>query len=726
MEPMTLDERDLMFTSEDIADRIEFAERIGNHRADSFLLRHAITRTARRYYQEQGITGPDLDRVAPLPAPPPARRGLPTTGSPKVFALLIEFSDHPNTNAASTIHDALFGKPAHGTPYESLASYYKRASYGALDLSNGTTLGWYQADSKRSAIATTTLGREALIKETIQHFNDQGHNFSQYDNNGNSEIDYFLVFWTGPDTGWGSFWWGYQTSFSDSTFTVDGVSLGKYSWQWETRPVGGAFNPRVSIHETGHALGLPDFYDYNKSIGPPGGVGGLDMMDANQFDHNCFSKWMLEWLEPAVIGSGSKKVTLDPSGSDPDCVAVWPGLDSGDIFSEFFMVQNRQQVENDAGLPGQGLLIWHVDATLNPSGSNFDYDNSYTKHKLLRLMEADSQEDIEAERGFDVGDFYSPGQSFGPATMPSSKAYDGDDTRIVVSDIITAGTQISAMIQCCPPLPQAGVYTIQQKSNSRFVDAHGSANHDFSVVTRTAQNNDTQRWILTPVGGVYTIQQKSNGRFVDAHVAGHDFSVVTRPDQDNDTQRWVIMPSSNNLCTYTIQQLCNGRHLDAHVAGHDFSVVTRKAQHNDTQRWILTPLGNNIYTIQQKSNGRFVDAHESGHDFSVVTRTAQNNDTQRWILTFVGGVYTIQQKSNGRFVDAHESGGHDFSVVTRAAQNNDTQRWVLMPLGNDTYTIQQLRNGRFVDAHGSANHDFSVVTRTAQNNDTQRWMIKSV
>jgi hypothetical protein len=293
----------------------------------------------------------------------------------------------------------------------------------------------------------------------------------------------------------------------------------------------------------------------------------------------------------------------------------------------------------------------------------------------------------------------------------------------------TRMSQFSNLVPEALALPQTGVYTIQQRSNNRFIDAHESSGSDFSVVTRTAQNNDTQRWVLTLVGGAYTIQQKSSTRFMDAHESSsNDFSVVTRTTQKNDTQKWVLLHLDADLCTYTMQQLRNGRFVDAHESsGPDFSVVTRTAQHNDTQRWILNSLGNNTYTIRQKSNGRFFDAHESsGNDFSVVTRTAQNNDTQRWILTLVGGVYTIQQKSNSRFLDAHESSDKDFSVVTRVAQNNDTQKWVLMPSGSDAFSIQQLSIGRFVDAHESSGPDFSVVTRTAQNNDTQRWRIKSV
>jgi hypothetical protein len=44
-----------------------------------------------------------------------------------------------------------------------------------------------------------------------------------------------------------------------------------------------------------------------------------------------------------------------------------------------------------------------------------------------------------------------------------------------------------------------GTFTVRQKSNGRLVDAHEVAANDFSVVTRTAQGNDTQRWIVDPV-----------------------------------------------------------------------------------------------------------------------------------------------------------------------------------------------------------------------------------
>ncbi len=134
----------------------------------------------------------------------------------------------------------------------------------------------------------------------------------------------------------------------------------------------------------------------------------------------------------------------------------------------------------------------------------------------------------------------------------------------------------------------------------------------------------------------YTLRQRSNGRFMDAHeIEGRDFALVTRPAQNNDTQRWVITSLGKN--EYTIQQKSNGRFVDAHeIEGKDFAVVTRPAQNNDSQRWVFTPLGNDVYTIRQKSSGRFMDAHEiEGKDFALVTRPAQNNDTQRWVIRTV-------------------------------------------------------------------------------------------
>ena len=158
---------------------------------------------------------------------------------------------------------------------------------------------------------------------------------------------------------------------------------------------------------------------------------------------------------------------------------------------------------------------------------------------------------------------------------------------------------------------------------------------DYSGDKQTIEVNISIQRIIQ-LGGEsksYTIQQKSNGQYMDAHEdSANDFSTVTRPAQNNDSQRWIISPLGDD--TYTIQQKSNGRYMDAHEdSENDFSAVTRSAQNNDSQRWIILPLGNDTYTIQQKCNGQYLDASEnSGNDFSAVTRPAQNDDSQRWVI----------------------------------------------------------------------------------------------
>jgi hypothetical protein len=234
-----------------------------------------------------------------------------------------------------------------------------------------------------------------------------------------------------------------MTSFSDIYYRIDGKSLFRYSWQWDSRPYPGTFNPRVVIHETGHALGLPDYYDYDGTVGPGGGVGGLDMMDSVWGDHNCFSKLLLDWISPQVYNLFSRRVTLGASGNTQDAVLAMPEFNPDSPYCEFFMVQNRFRLENDQEYPANGLLVWHIDARLNSQGSNFRYDNSYTSHKLLRLMEADGLEEIERGGIADAGDYYVAGREFNPSTFPNSNRYDGTSTGMTCSSISPSGLSMS-------------------------------------------------------------------------------------------------------------------------------------------------------------------------------------------------------------------------------------------------------------------------------------------
>jgi N-acetylneuraminic acid mutarotase len=155
---------------------------------------------------------------------------------------------------------------------------------------------------------------------------------------------------------------------------------------------------------------------------------------------------MLDWLTPENFASSTDTVVLRPSDSYGDSVKLFPSGSPEDPVEEFFMVQNRARAGNDTGLPADGLLIWHVDASLNAGRTDFLYDNSGTEHKLLRLMEADGQEEIEDGQAADAYDFFTQGKSFGPDTTPSSNRYDGTGSGVYVNNI--TGDIVSRSFDC--------------------------------------------------------------------------------------------------------------------------------------------------------------------------------------------------------------------------------------------------------------------------------------
>lgn len=448
--------------------RLDRARSRGNHRLAPSLVRNV----KRKLLTWTGQSDPAGAEIM-VPGPPPDwQGGLPASGSPKTFVLLVDFSDYPHSgiHTQADVAGKFFddGDPLL-TPYESLRNYYQRASYGALTI-QGTVFDWYRAQNSRSYYYNLGdgPGQEALIMEALDHFDAQGHDFSQYDNDADGVIDSMFVKWTGPDSGWSGFWWAYQWSWHMNTqYRIDGKALGKYVWSWIAKPETDPYMPRVDIHETGHLLGLPDLYDYDITRGPEGGVGGLDMMDSNWGDHNCFSKYMLGWLTPVEILSGSATIWLEPSGTSDDCVLIMRDIAPETLFGEFFMVQYRKRsTGNDPGdYPADGYVIWHVDSTLNWDGSTFLYDNSYTSHKYLRLMEADGQEQIEMGLPVDAGDLFIPNLSFSGSTTPNSHAYSGLPTGVRVDQLTSPnGTMAGRFTIVTGPEIQASSLSLSWES----------------------------------------------------------------------------------------------------------------------------------------------------------------------------------------------------------------------------------------------------------------------
>lgn len=445
---------------------------------------------------------------------------------------------HPNLTR-QRIEDNIYGK---GTteaqafkPFESLNAYYKRASQyipspqvtgdpaeHGVDV-QGNVLPWLEFPKKRedytpatAAGATSEIREREQMKldnERIFEFvsealdkHDATNDYSEYDNDNDGDIDLVTILYTGPPGDWGEFWWAYRWEFHPSltpqaaTRTFDGVKVKQFVFQFiDTRsPANDDFAPNTLLHEMGHAFGLADYYDYFPiarnatgqlvELGPQGGVGGLDMMHANKGNHNAFSRFLLDWIKPECVGSGSPAIkTLTASGSTLNsnkAVAIFPELqDSTAPNQEMFFIENRCRFGNDEGIsgtPGEGLLIWHVDASGNVAGNDFAFDNSITPHKLIRLVRSDTANDF---RQYKVGPdgvaittvdaegnsilvpepsnvssatsntYFRTPQSFTNSSVSPSHRYDGRPTNVVVDQISANGETMTARIGFTQPTP---------------------------------------------------------------------------------------------------------------------------------------------------------------------------------------------------------------------------------------------------------------------------------
>ena len=217
---------------------------------------------------------------------------LPYVGEGKVLAIYIDFPNdtmepqnqsHPEGDTVEVLEQSL----------KELHDYYDRASYGKLNLT-GTVLT-YSAQKPRGDY----VGRYDLLDEALTALDesDPTINFADYDTDGDKLIDCVVMHI--PHNfmdGWGSTWWSSCSHPYSLDFWVDGVSY--YSNIILSRDLSRTDGLQTLFHETGHAMGFPDYYSYDKEATDdpnyPGLTGTLtfDLMDNNTGDHNGFSKWI--------------------------------------------------------------------------------------------------------------------------------------------------------------------------------------------------------------------------------------------------------------------------------------------------------------------------------------------------------------------------------------------------------------------------------------------------
>ena len=371
---------------------------------------------------------------------PFAEDAFPSLGSPKFLVIPVNFDDSKATSELRSDIVKAFTGTAEDTGWESVKSYYEKSSYGKLTLDAEVT-EWFTPSHNASYYetyydeATDEDGSCLLVKEALNHF-DSTYDYSSYDYDEDGFIDSIWLIYNAPvDYEEADFWWAYQTKTGyDDVW--DGVKSSRYGFagtdfmdpeneELDYNAENILVDAHTFIHESGHLMGLEDYYDYDPNKGPDNNMYGADMMDANIGDHCSFNKLLLGWVDPTIVtGDGLKEVSLHSFTETGEFLLI-ADHDLESIYEEYFLIEfytNTGLNENDEPIMSDkdentgaitneavGIRILHVDARLSLDregnvvengdtsypGTGFIYDNSGTSKTLIENLRADFGPDME-------------------------------------------------------------------------------------------------------------------------------------------------------------------------------------------------------------------------------------------------------------------------------------------------------------------------------------------
>lgn len=295
--------------------------------------------------------------------------------------------------------------------FESVSSYYEKSSYGQLKMnftipdqwfSSGLTPEELQKQAWRDDLGVSRLSLSALdwYKETYPE-----DDIKKYDSDKDGFVDGIWMIYSAPVMGNDpdkykklypnidiTGFWAYTLSnyvVRDEMANLSSPVAKMVCWAGLDFMDGygdGGIDAHTYIHETGHMLGLKDYYSTYSPYDCP--AGSIDMMDNNIGDHCAFSKFALGWSEPIVVTE--PKTFFLPSFQDTgEFLLISSPSYNNTPFDEYFTLEfltptclNKEESSSpypDNGLQGYskaGVRISHIDNRVINKLAEFESDPS--------------------------------------------------------------------------------------------------------------------------------------------------------------------------------------------------------------------------------------------------------------------------------------------------------------------------------------------------------------
>ncbi len=385
-------------------------------------------------------------------------RGIRAVTSQKILAILVDFD-----NVAFTYSDASF-QTLFFAQTDSVNEYFNDNSYGQFDIvpaeesfgtANDGVIHVNHPDDHPDFGSSFSNSRD-LFKDVLD-LADPYIDFSSFDVN---EDDYvgveelsIVVIVAGYETAFGGAppnnIWAHKTGLV-GVKTLDGVDLAYYAMAGEVHSdegdEEGTYSGQATIgilcHELGHLMfDLPDLYDTD---GSSSGIGYWSGMSNGAWGKvtnpgdtpvwlDAWSRVQVGFSSPIVLDTTVSTESMEAVTYVDDVRIIHADKFQSPLSQEYFYLENRQAVGFDADIPGEGLLVYHVDES--------QLTNSDESTRLVDVEAADGfndMDDVANENTGDDGDPF-PGASnshvFAAATNPSSHTNDDVITDIELTQI---------------------------------------------------------------------------------------------------------------------------------------------------------------------------------------------------------------------------------------------------------------------------------------------------
>jgi M6 family metalloprotease-like protein len=391
-------------------------------------------------------------------------------GKQPLLVILASFTDQgPVGSSEATWADQYFGASG------SVAAYYRQNSFNRFRLrpaqetrgahDNGV-VGWLklpyphpdfgaQFDGSRDKLTTDVLKAANRFVEYDAYDKDHDGRITT------SELHIAIVV-AGYDTSYGGendvcgpSVWAHQGALLGGGPTVDGVvfdpDAGTMIGEWMCRSTD---NPgRLStigspVVLMGFDIGLPALWDHDQSSS---GLGTWSLMSEGNWNRtpggpagsspamlDAFSKSYEGWITPTGVFGSVPTATLPAAATSPTAYRLlenpagvdWT-RDTRRGRGEYFLVENRQQVGWDVGLPACGVIVYHVDEGVPARGTvASDRDG----HRLVDVVEASGGKPLDSDTYNGSAADVFPGSSghvdFSDTTSPAASLYSGAASRV--------------------------------------------------------------------------------------------------------------------------------------------------------------------------------------------------------------------------------------------------------------------------------------------------------